>query len=47
VTLHAEPELPTVLGALNATPDDPSERRSGVGNLIGRWLDLLSPRRAR
>ena len=43
----ADPELPTVLAALGPADEPGADRRSGLGGLIGRWLDTLSIRRAR
>ena len=47
VATPVEPELPTVLAPLGSTNDSGHDSRAGLGNLIGRWLGLLSPRKAR
>lgn len=41
------PELPSVLAPLGVSADGGIDGRAGLGNLIGRWLDMLSLRRAR
>jgi hypothetical protein len=45
--LPAEPGLPSVLAPLSATADGRVDSRAGVGALIGRWLEMLSLRKAR
>lgn len=42
-----EPELPSVLAPLGTAAGAGTDHRAGLGNLIGRWLELLSPRKAR
>lgn len=43
----AEPDMPSVLAPLGATVDANGDSRAGLGNLIGRWLEMFSPRKAR
>lgn len=45
--MPAEPGLPSVLAPLNTAADSRFDSRAGVGTLIGRWLEMLSLRKAR
>jgi chromosome partitioning protein len=45
--LPAEPGLPSVLAPLSTAADGRIDGRAGVGALIGRWLEMLSLRKAR
>jgi chromosome partitioning protein len=45
--LPIEAGLPSVLAPLSTTADGRIDSRAGVGALIGRWLEMLSLRKAR